>query len=549
MSVFKFPELASLVCGFADLQSCAKLLLTSQATFQAAVPFIWHCVNGAENLLLLLPNVVAVRKQGVLIKLECSYPENTKRFDIYARHVKHINVFGKKSHYFSVSGWYYLIDTRPLFPPNLISLTLKTAEGVQTNEHFFWIGAFASRSLVEIQMIPDDLNSGGLPWITWDMASIVFRFLLARCPMIQKLALHPNIAAHCDRRSDAELSLIALTRQGFYEDYIGQFIHLRELSTTTAFITRTGLQGLGKLPRLETLSIHNCMDGVEIEGDDLGEGFFPSLKNLALYLTNPEETVAILQLKSVVHSLESLVVNFRLEDLALEDAEEDDWLCEEFSPCLTSITNLRSLSVDVDMGNHRADLFELLRFEELKEATSRLRLQSLSIRSMIIDGAFYDSHLENIWPFLTHLQLPHQTADATILVSLSKLPNLQYLLIQLSLDADMPLYQPNSSGRSLHTIEGSEGSIIDFKPDNLNAHASLLVSLWPNIQHVLWQDDEAENEKTYLEFLNRHFVVARAMQNARREVSGIVGEDGANILVPDISLLTYAPPGNQGGSK
>lgn len=70
---------------------------------------------------------------------------------------------------------------------------------------------------------------------------------------------------------------------------------------------------------------------------------------------------------------------------------------------------------------------------------------------------------------------------------------------------------------------------------------TFLVSLWPNIRHLLWKDEDDEKEKTYVEFLNLQPVIVRAMQNVWRGVSDIIGEDGANVLIPDISLLGYAP--------
>jgi hypothetical protein len=129
-----------------------------------------------------------------------------------------------------------------------------------------------------------------------------------------------------------------------------------------------------------------------------------------------------------------LTIKFFIDEMLVEDDGQDDWLCEGLFPCLDGIPNLECLSLDVDIANRFPDLFELTRFEELKEFTSRLRLQSFAIHSMAIDIDFYDSHLDNVWPWLTHLRLPHQAADADTLTSLSNLPNLQYLLIQLHLD-------------------------------------------------------------------------------------------------------------------
>jgi hypothetical protein len=104
---------------------------------------------------------------------------------------------------------------------------------------------------------------GQLPWITWNTASITLYILLVRCPNIRRLALHPDIRARDDRRVDEELCMVTLLRPGDYYEYIGQFVHLRELSTTTASTTWPGLRGIGRLPYLEKLAIHNSTgDGV-----------------------------------------------------------------------------------------------------------------------------------------------------------------------------------------------------------------------------------------------------------------------------------------------
>lgn len=60
-------ELTRLVRSFADIGSCTKLILTSQTTFQAAVSFVWHAVNGAENLLFLLSDVEPLHKDDFLV--------------------------------------------------------------------------------------------------------------------------------------------------------------------------------------------------------------------------------------------------------------------------------------------------------------------------------------------------------------------------------------------------------------------------------------------------------------------------------------------------
>lgn len=389
-------------------------------------------------------------------------------------------MFGKESQYFSIVGWNCLIDARHINLPRLLSLTLETPADTNANDHFFWIGLFASRSLVDVRMIPDDLNPGKLPWVTPNMASLILQLLLACCPSIQKLALYPDVRASYKRRSDSELCLINLmTRQIAYDQCIRYFVHLRELSATTALITSSSLRALGQLPHLKVLSIHACTDGVMFGGEDLGEGLFSSLEDLSLYLINPKEAVKILALKLLVRPLVRLSVKFLLENLQLESIHKDNWLCENLFPCLNDLTNPRSFSIDLDMTNHSnndSEVFELLRTGELEEATSRLRLERLSIYSMAMDDAFYATNLNNIWPHITHLELPHQTTNAAVLVSLSKLPKLQYLLVALDLgEVDILLNQSKSIGCSLHTIECHAGSWIDSEPGNLNAHARYVV--------------------------------------------------------------------------
>lgn len=80
---------------------------------------------------------------------------------------------------------------------------------------------------------------------------------------------------------------------------------------------------------------------------------------------------------------------------------------------------------------------------------------------MRFNNDFFDSRIEDTWPHLTHLQIPHQTADATILTSLSKFPKLQYLLVLLDLDeVDPTAYYVNPAGYSLHSHESAVRGVL-----------------------------------------------------------------------------------------
>jgi hypothetical protein len=64
MSIFAIQEIAGLVCSFSDPRDQVRLMRTRQTVFYAALPFVWHAVNNAQNLFRLFP-LVTVTTKGV----------------------------------------------------------------------------------------------------------------------------------------------------------------------------------------------------------------------------------------------------------------------------------------------------------------------------------------------------------------------------------------------------------------------------------------------------------------------------------------------------
>ena len=60
LKVFKTVELLSLVCLHATPYHCVKILLANKLGFNVAAPFVWNHVNGAVNLLRLLPDTTVI---------------------------------------------------------------------------------------------------------------------------------------------------------------------------------------------------------------------------------------------------------------------------------------------------------------------------------------------------------------------------------------------------------------------------------------------------------------------------------------------------------
>jgi hypothetical protein len=56
--ILEIPELIGLICGHLDLPNRARLARSCRAAFNTTLPLVWTHVDGAHNLLKLLPNLV-----------------------------------------------------------------------------------------------------------------------------------------------------------------------------------------------------------------------------------------------------------------------------------------------------------------------------------------------------------------------------------------------------------------------------------------------------------------------------------------------------------
>lgn len=537
MSIFRIPELASLICHFSDSGSCARLASVCRSTFCVAVPFIWHTVDGVDKLLSLVPGTTrkyADHQRKRLVAIEIPSFTDFGRYEIYVPHIRCIDVYGKSQHFFQVIGWRILIVEwgHRLPPPNLRSLKIQTSENNKADEQLFWISAFTSASTREINIIPSNPKSGRLPWINWTTTSVMLQTIQDRCPNIERLGIYPCVTAATDRPGDKGACFLYFLYQKPFEELIGNFRNLVELSTTTAMLDLDSLSALGQLPHLESLTVYSSEDGLYDPYNGLDDGAFPALRRLSLFLIDYAEVTHALATTALVRRLVTLSINFcsnDLEDWLEEDEDVASWTTIQFLQHIKNATHLEDLSIDFDMRGERESVLALSGFTHVITQLSTLPLRKLSLQAVHISAfCFTGSRLDMaFWSSITHLRIPNLEVSNNILTRLSRLPRLQHLNVKLLISevSAQPL-EPKSRAKHgaspLRTLEGSRGSTIKADESNFDQHIKFILALWPNLEHIIWPEGAGQLEKMYVAFLNRHL-----KSRTRRLLSG--GEETGGV--------------------
>ncbi|KAG8702525.1 hypothetical protein FRC08_003438 [Ceratobasidium sp. 394] len=437
--VFSIPELATLIANFSTTQSCARLLQTCKLLYKIAAPYVWEHVDGARHLLALIPWAIETPTYGIIgnppeeIDLVGSsqFEHPFRRFDIYAPHVRSLDVYGHEGNYFKISGWTVLISharQRALLP-NLHTLTIRTSCDLHGPDQPMWVGAFASPSLVNLLVIPGDpLN---LPTISYSAASFILGSLMTHCPRLQKLGLFPSVVIG-DFGGEGESGLLAfLSREPFYK-YLDGVTSLRHLSSTLAWFRPEALPVLGQLPHLETMSIYSGPDDSDDHGDfDMDNNLFPALTGLYLHLLDPWDVGRVMRLTPLIKNIRSL--DMETDPNRFNNNDPTEWLIGELFPVLTDAPHLTELTIKVKPPNGPAvSAFEI--GESVLTIFSRLPLESLFLDNIVLSRRTLNVDLGAAWPSLTRLQMPAHHASFTWLPRFAAIPSLQYLELKLGLE-------------------------------------------------------------------------------------------------------------------
>ncbi|KAG8740175.1 hypothetical protein FRC12_016082 [Ceratobasidium sp. 428] len=529
LQVFSIPELAIIIIRNSARQDRARMLRTCKLLFNVAVPFVWEHVDGAKHLLLLLNAAYEIHYRGANPPFSHTFltgcvqiNDPFVRFDFYAPYVKSLDVCGSKDEMIGVTGWKVLIARsrqKPLLP-NLHTLTITSFARLEGPDQPAWVGAFSCPSLINLEVGTSDLRS--VLTVSYPAASFIMRSLGARCPKIERLSLFPSIGKE-DRIDDVESGLLPFPREDiFFYMHAATLTYLRHLSCSYAWLQPLGIQILGRLPYLE--SITTCYADSAIRGylsPTMNEDLFPMLRYLYLHEDGCLECARVMETTQMVKNLTSLHISLGMSYYA--DAGEESWIMDKISPLLLNAPNLMDLRIDANQGSDEGYVYYM--DESVLRVFQRLLLKSLHLGEIRLYPQALSLDLASVWPFVTSLRIPWQPASLETISRFAELPNL--LELELRLDLRKPTREYSKTMSHLTVLEASRSSKICSDCEDIeqitrelhNIFPDITRVAWPNT-HIGWPSDLREGPAKTLEyeraeFLNRYLATLREFQTLK----------------------------------
>ncbi|KAG8737909.1 hypothetical protein FRC10_007537, partial [Ceratobasidium sp. 414] len=507
-SVFKIPELVTLICNFLDRQQCSPLALTCRLCFPVAAARVWERVENARILLQLVrtDNFLGERYKEYKDNAVMSFhgPGDFGRFDVYAPFVKHLDAYGKEHKYFKVTEWHTLLRRareRPLLP-NLLSLTLHAADSRFAPDQVLWISAFASPSL--LRFTPVYIRDSDKCLISDTATSIILKALNERCPNIQSLALYRQMETDPDE-GDVD-SFLNLMWDGPYLQYMQSLAELRALSISISMIDGDGLTVLGSLPRLGSLTIRGGDDYLEEPNFAIPDNSFPQLTHLTLWEIHVRIIADLMAIEPLARNLAALSLchQFAVEDEAAEMA----WFTETIPRLLQYTPRLNDFYCDstYNPSSFPLDLSPCIISGNLLQRTSELGLKKMYLSGLRFTSLEHLEMMPTAWSTLISLHLTHVFISPLALPLFAMLPELQFLALRLPLGVypSWPIFDEYNPGLALRTLETTETELQIHIGANAVLTARSLLSLWPGLRCILWPAAQAGPPLavSYLHMLN-----------------------------------------------
>ncbi|KAG9080177.1 hypothetical protein FS749_008104 [Ceratobasidium sp. UAMH 11750] len=464
--VFSIPELASLVSSFSATQDCARLLRTCKLLYEVALPYVWEHVDGALHLLGLLESVYVGSEEYLdepytEIALSNNFYRSNPflRFNVYAPHVKSLDVYGRNRKLFKVKGWTVLIShaRRRVLLPNLHTIILQPGfDDSYGPDQAMWIGAFASPSLVNLLITPS--NPFAVPTVSYAAASFVLKHVTAHCPALQRLGLFPSKEMGGFGEEGESSFLAFLFEEPFYQ-YVAGVTGLRHLSGTLAWFEDTSLKIIGRLPHLETISIYSGFDEPGAHGElEMADDFFPALRRLEVFHLDPWDIERVIGRKPLLKNLTTFCLEMDMNRIDGDEEAPDqlDWLINDVFPCLANAPHLADLAIKVDPREEsESKVYEI--GESVLAILSGLPLVSLLLDNIVLSDEYMNVDPAATWPSLTRLQMPAHTASLAWLCRFATLPCLQHLELELDLENGEIVDTSNLTQPTLTTLVTGAG--------------------------------------------------------------------------------------------
>ncbi|KAF8599984.1 hypothetical protein BDV93DRAFT_608918 [Ceratobasidium sp. AG-I] len=514
--VFQVPELVALICSFSTVSDCARLLCTNRTLSKVAIAPVWRHVDGVRHLLGLISTCVMSFRPPlnapvhIGLDARAGKADPFSRYDLYAPHVRSLNIYGSQREEFKVSGWSLLINRaqQKSLLPNLRSLIIESPAKSYVgrsypNNQLMWTLAFTSPALVILSVPPTTASI--LPAISYRMASAILKSVTQYCTGLQELSLFPDsmLGRHQD---DGENSLLMfISGDPFYQYLVGAN-QLRHLSGTMAWLRPEPLLVLGKLPLLESITIYSDLDAPSW-GKDLPvpENSFPSLRRFSMHEVNPYDALTILRTSHMLRHVTFLGLS--LSTNQFERGSIESWITQTLFPVLSNISCLRDLSLSM-IPLEGKEPFTLIT-PSLLDVFSTLPLRSVTLGAMKFAFTSWSYDLGMAWPLVTKLCIPDQALSLDSLHFFATLPKLEYLEINLNAEwistPSSPNPNPNPGPRSpLHTIVSTSHHALNNDFSDANDTARWLLSYWPNLSRVVCPHSDTTDES--VDVLNAEFL-------------------------------------------
>ncbi|KAG8760484.1 hypothetical protein FRC12_009566 [Ceratobasidium sp. 428] len=525
--VFSVPELAIRVLDFSATQDCARLLRTCRSLHKPAIPYVWHDVDDVRHLLLLLGEAFenplggskTTEPRDVWLVDTIKSNNAFTRFDVYAPHVKTLDVYGSRREHFKIVGWKVLIARarKQALLPNLHTLVTRTSCGSHGPDQLMWVEAFNSPSLINVLITPD--KPGMAPTISYEAASAIMRTIEPQVSNLRNIGLFPDYRVG-DHSHDGESTFLALLSGDPFYMYIRGASSLQHLSGSLGWMNEEPILILGQLPCLETITI-SVFDNFGLDFNfELPEDSFPSLHGLYLHGLYTSNAVQILRLKPLLKGLKSLELHMDMDEPEPEHMDYDEWLAEIFFPRLVDAPHVEKLKIDVDDD----DSFPLDPYVINRPSLiilSHLPLGFLRLGNLVLNSEALQLNLNEIWPSLTQLEIPAQPVSLAGLPKFVAIPCLQHLEIQLDLQREA-VAEPYGLGESsLISLVASKGGKVCSKFADVDYVTRALLSIAPHLTCITWptpgEDASKKEVRQYecAEILNGYLSSLREINTLR----------------------------------
>ncbi|KAF8601744.1 hypothetical protein BDV93DRAFT_524498 [Ceratobasidium sp. AG-I] len=426
------------------------------------------------------------------------------RFDFYASHIKILNLFGKKSPFFLVSGWHALYPEANKGPllPKLSSLTVRAPPEHPASEMqcLRWITILVAPSLKSFRFLRPETD----PYPIGDGS-------------ITNDLLEPFA------------SVCPIPRKTFFE-YISTFRDLSALETGTMMIRPEAFLVLAELPRLERLTLCSVSNEPAPGLINLPDHSFPVLKRLVLKSLSRLEVEVVLGQLPLTRNIDSLKVLMSLGE------GNEGWVVGEFLPRLANMTRLTDLCAYFDESE------DIIEQDDLSVPVALDVLAKLPLQVLDLRGVAFEDYVDftNIFPVLTKLQMADQLGTPRWLSSFATIPKLEHLIVDVDLREDLDPWRDNIRCRSLQTLEATDIDGLSCTPTWTIHAAEYLLEIFPCIVRVagpvevkVWEKVE---DKVVVWF-NSQIRLIREINSLRNRISDHYGYKEGPRLIPESFLV------------